>query len=40
MGDGRFGRLLTAMVTPFDDEGAVDFDEAATARAMAHRSRL
>lgn len=30
MGDGRFGRLLTAMVTPFDDEGAVDYDEAAT----------
>jgi len=30
MGDGRFGRLLTAMVTPFDDQGAVDFDAAAT----------
>jgi 4-hydroxy-tetrahydrodipicolinate synthase len=30
MGDGRFGRLLTAMVTPFDDEGAVDYDGAAT----------
>jgi len=29
MGDGRFGRLLTAMVTPFDDAGAVDLDAAA-----------
>ncbi|HEY8081150.1 MAG TPA: 4-hydroxy-tetrahydrodipicolinate synthase [Acidimicrobiales bacterium] len=28
MGDGRFGRLLTAMVTPFDDAGAVDLDAA------------
>lgn len=25
----RFGAVLTAMVTPFDDDGAVDFDEAA-----------
>src|SRR5918999_968965 len=25
----RFGRLLTAMVTPFDDKGAVDLDGAA-----------
>ncbi|HEV3213713.1 MAG TPA: 4-hydroxy-tetrahydrodipicolinate synthase [Acidimicrobiales bacterium] len=30
MGDGRFGRLLTAMVTPFDDAGEVDYDAAAT----------
>jgi 4-hydroxy-tetrahydrodipicolinate synthase len=30
MGDGRFGRLLTAMVTPFDDAGEVDHDAAAT----------
>jgi 4-hydroxy-tetrahydrodipicolinate synthase len=29
MGDGRFGRLLTAMVTPFDDAGEVDHDAAA-----------
>ena len=29
MGDGRFGRLLTAMVTPFDDAGALDLDAAA-----------
>ncbi|HLK44923.1 MAG TPA: 4-hydroxy-tetrahydrodipicolinate synthase [Acidimicrobiales bacterium] len=28
MGDGRFGRLLTAMVTPFDAEGALDLDAA------------
>jgi len=26
---GRFGRLLTAMVTPFDDDGALDLDAAA-----------
>jgi len=32
MGEGRFGRLLTAMVTPFDDDGALDLD-AATALA-------
>jgi 4-hydroxy-tetrahydrodipicolinate synthase len=25
---GRFGDLITAMVTPFDDDGNVDFDEA------------
>ena len=25
----RFGAVLTAMVTPFDESGAVDFDEAA-----------
>lgn len=30
MGDGRFGRLLTAMVTPFDDVGALDLDAATT----------
>jgi 4-hydroxy-tetrahydrodipicolinate synthase len=29
MGDGRFGRLLTAMVTPFDEDGGVDYDAAA-----------
>ena len=28
MGDGRFGRLLTAMVTPFDGDGALDLDAA------------
>jgi 4-hydroxy-tetrahydrodipicolinate synthase len=27
---GRFGRLLTAMVTPFQDNGEVDFEAAAT----------
>lgn len=26
--DGRFGRLITAMVTPFDDGGALDLDAA------------
>ena len=30
MGDGRFGRLLTAMVTPFDAAGDLDLDAAAT----------
>ena len=30
MGEGRFGRLLTAMVTPFDDDGALDVDAAVT----------
>jgi 4-hydroxy-tetrahydrodipicolinate synthase len=29
MGDGRFGRLLTAMVTPFTEDGHCDFDAAA-----------
>jgi 4-hydroxy-tetrahydrodipicolinate synthase len=28
-GPGRFGAVLTAMVTPFDDEGALDLDGAA-----------
>jgi 4-hydroxy-tetrahydrodipicolinate synthase len=28
MSEGRFGRLLTAMVTPFDDAGALDLDAA------------
>ncbi len=28
MREGRFGRLLTAMVTPFDDDGALDVDAA------------
>jgi 4-hydroxy-tetrahydrodipicolinate synthase len=28
MAEGRFGRLLTAMVTPFDDAGALDVDAA------------
>jgi 4-hydroxy-tetrahydrodipicolinate synthase len=27
---GRFGAVLTAMVTPFDDDGNLDFDSAAT----------
>ena len=27
---GRFGQVLTAMVTPFDDAGALDLDAAAT----------
>ena len=26
---GRFGAVLTAMVTPFDDDGALDLDGAA-----------
>src|ERR1700679_330309 len=26
----RFGRVITAMVTPFDDEGALDIDAAIT----------
>ncbi|MEY2476319.1 MAG: 4-hydroxy-tetrahydrodipicolinate synthase [Actinomycetota bacterium] len=29
-GPGRFGAVLTAMVTPFDDEGRLDLDGAAT----------
>lgn len=29
----RFGPVITAMVTPFDDEGRVDFDEAAALAA-------
>ena len=29
----RFGRVVTAMVTPFDDKGALDLDGAAT---LAH----
>jgi 4-hydroxy-tetrahydrodipicolinate synthase len=28
MAEGRFGRLLTAMVTPFDDAGSLDVDAA------------
>ena len=24
----ELGRLITAMITPFDEEGAVDYDEA------------
>ena len=33
---GRFGRVLTAMVTPFDDDGALDLDGARTlARHLA-----
>ncbi|HEX4245799.1 MAG TPA: dihydrodipicolinate synthase family protein, partial [Acidimicrobiales bacterium] len=27
---GRFGTVITAMVTPFDDGGALDLDGAAT----------
>src|SRR4051812_15618114 len=34
MSTPRFGELLTAMVTPFDDEGALDLG---TARALAKR---
>lgn len=30
MGAGRFGAVVTAMVTPFDDAGALDVDGAAT----------
>jgi 4-hydroxy-tetrahydrodipicolinate synthase len=30
MAEGRFGRVLTAMVTPFDDAGALDVDAAIT----------
>ncbi|HEV7759099.1 MAG TPA: 4-hydroxy-tetrahydrodipicolinate synthase, partial [Acidimicrobiales bacterium] len=29
MGSARFGKVLTAMVTPFDDDGALDLDGAA-----------
>jgi 4-hydroxy-tetrahydrodipicolinate synthase len=29
MGHGRFGTVLTAMVTPFDDQGSLDLDGAA-----------
>src|SRR6202790_5248221 len=29
-GPGRFGALLTAMITPFDDQGTLDLDGAAT----------
>src|SRR5579863_1229301 len=29
-GPGRFGSVLTAMVTPFDDEGGLDVDGAVT----------
>src|SRR6516225_74533 len=28
-GPGRFGAVITAMVTPFDDRGALDLDAAA-----------
>ena len=34
-----FGRLLTAMVTPFDDAGEVDYKQAQRPRARAHRRR-
>ncbi|MDQ1442773.1 MAG: 4-hydroxy-tetrahydrodipicolinate synthase, partial [Acidimicrobiaceae bacterium] len=30
MGPGRFGAVLTAMVTPFDDGGGLDVDGAVT----------
>jgi len=30
MGSARFGKVLSAMVTPFDDDGALDVDGAAT----------
>jgi 4-hydroxy-tetrahydrodipicolinate synthase len=30
---GRFGRVITAMVTPFDSDGSVDFDAAASLAA-------
>ena len=29
MGNARFGKVLTAMVTPFTDDGALDLDGAA-----------
>ncbi|HQV58254.1 MAG TPA: dihydrodipicolinate synthase family protein, partial [Ilumatobacteraceae bacterium] len=33
----RFGRVLTAMITPFDESGALDLDEAARlARHLQH----
>ena len=35
----RFGRVLTAMVTPFDDDGALDLDGAADARPLARRTQ-
>ena len=31
----RFGRVLTAMVTPFDAEGGLDLDAARDARPLA-----
>jgi 4-hydroxy-tetrahydrodipicolinate synthase len=30
MSSARFGRVLTAMVTPFHDDGSLDLDGAAT----------
>ena len=35
-----FGRMLTAMVTPFDADGALDLDAARTARHAPRRQRL
>jgi 4-hydroxy-tetrahydrodipicolinate synthase len=30
----RFGSVITAMVTPFDDDGALDLEAAAVARHL------
>ena len=30
MSPGRFGAVLTAMITPFDDDGALDVDGSVT----------
>ena len=33
------GRIVTAMITPFDERGELDLSEASAAGAMAGRSR-
>ena len=35
----RFGRVVTAMVTPFDDEGSLDLTAAAESGALAGVTR-
>ena len=39
MASARFGRVLTAMVTPFHDDGSLDVDGAVRARSLAGRPR-
>ena len=39
MANARFGRVLTAMVTPFDDDGSLDLDGAVALGALAGRPR-
>ena len=36
---GRFGSVVTAMVTPFERDGALDVDGAVDAGAVARRPR-